>query len=237
MTMEPAARWSQRPSAFRGTFHAKPAGHAHDPAAAVDPIDAPVIMSAPILIVIMGVRLGLETFSRVAELWFPGYILLSFVLILTLFPTIDLNKIQPIFDQGFKPILRGTVACIALPFMELQTKKAPPGERAPCSHIKPVLGIGITSAGSAVAAFQRMTCRSRSKPQSDFPSAPPEVAVQLHEAAEESSISFDLLLSVSIYYFSSSVISAFRLVIWSHVDPRGRTRPKTGPWSTWNPYC
>jgi len=72
-----------------------------------------------LLIVIMGVRLGLETFSRVAELWFPGYIMLSFVLIFTLVPTIDLNKIQPIFDQGFKPILRGTIACIALPFMEL----------------------------------------------------------------------------------------------------------------------
>jgi hypothetical protein len=48
--------------------------------------------------------------------------------------------------------------------------------------------------------------------QSDFALAPPEVAVQLHEAGEESSISFDLLLSVSIYYFSGFVTSGFRFV-------------------------
>jgi hypothetical protein len=48
--------------------------------------------------------------------------------------------------------------------------------------------------------------------QSDFASAPPEVAVQLHEGGEESSISFDLLLSVSIYYFSDFVTSGFRFV-------------------------
>ena len=53
--MEPAARSSQRPSAFRGTFHAKPAGHAQDLAAVADLIHACAVMSAPILIVIMGV--------------------------------------------------------------------------------------------------------------------------------------------------------------------------------------
>jgi hypothetical protein len=68
--------------------------------------------------------------------------------------------------------------------------------------------------------------------QSDFASAPPEVAVQLHEGGEESSICFDLLLSVSIYYFSGFVTSGFRFVFESHVDLCGRIRPKTGPWST-----
>jgi hypothetical protein len=51
------------------------------------------------------------------------------------------------------------------------------------------------------------------KTESDFALAPPEVAVQLHEAGEESSICFDLLLSVSIYYFSGLVTSGFRFVI------------------------
>jgi hypothetical protein len=51
------------------------------------------------------------------------------------------------------------------------------------------------------------------KTESDFAFTPPEVAVQLHEAGEESSISFDILLSVSIYYFSGLVTSGFRFVI------------------------
>jgi hypothetical protein len=53
------------------------------------------------------------------------------------------------------------------------------------------------------------------KIEGDFALAPPEVAVQLHEAGEESSICFDLLLSVSIYYFSGLFTSGFRLVISS----------------------
>jgi hypothetical protein len=77
------------------------------------------------------------------------------------------------------------------------------------------LNRSVTSARTALEP--RNIARTRKNPDGKdrkrFRIGPPEVAVQLHEAREESSISFDLLLSVSIYYFSSLFTSGFRFVI------------------------
>lgn len=81
------------------------------------PIEAILILV--FLLVIMGVRYGLETFSRVAEIFFPWFILLFLVLAISLVPSIDPHKILPTLENGVKPVLRGAVACIAFPFMEL----------------------------------------------------------------------------------------------------------------------
>jgi len=72
-----------------------------------------------LLLIIMGVRLGLETFTRVAELFFPWFFLFFVVFTLSFIPDIDPHKIQPVFDQGIKPVLRGSIACVAFPFMDL----------------------------------------------------------------------------------------------------------------------
>lgn len=81
------------------------------------PIEAIIILV--LLLIIMGVRLGLESFTRVAELLFPWILLLFITLAVSLIPVIDPQKIQPLFDNGIKPILRGSIACAAFPFMEL----------------------------------------------------------------------------------------------------------------------
>jgi len=88
-----------------------------------------------VFIMVMGVRYGLETFARAAEIFFPwilGFILfLSFALV----PEIDLQRMEPILERGIKPILQASFPMLGLPFLELvvflmilpaiqQTKKA-----------------------------------------------------------------------------------------------------------------
>jgi len=72
-----------------------------------------------LLLVIVAVYLGLETFTRAGEIVFPWVLILFLLLILSLLNEIDMKKIMPILDNGWKPVLRGSLACIAYPFMEL----------------------------------------------------------------------------------------------------------------------
>src|SRR5690606_4390185 len=66
------------------------------------PIEAIFILL--LLLVIVGVRLGLETISRVAEIFFPWFILLFVILVASLIPAINIHNVQPVFEYGFKPI-------------------------------------------------------------------------------------------------------------------------------------
>jgi len=83
--------------------------------------DTPVeaIFVLLILLVIMGVRLGLETIARVSEIFFPWFILLFGVLVFSLLPNINIHNIQPVFDNGFKPVIQGAITCATFPFLEL----------------------------------------------------------------------------------------------------------------------
>jgi len=72
-----------------------------------------------LLLVIMAVYLGLETFTRAGEIVFPWVLILFLLLILSLLNEADMHKIMPVLDNGLKPVLRGSLACIAYPFMEL----------------------------------------------------------------------------------------------------------------------
>ncbi|MGC4378338.1 endospore germination permease [Fictibacillus sp. Mic-4] len=69
-------------------------------------------------IVVMAAILGLEVIARSAELFFPIFLTLFFVLIVCLTPQIELQNLQPIFEGGMKPILRGSFATTAFPFIE-----------------------------------------------------------------------------------------------------------------------
>ncbi|OIK08424.1 spore gernimation protein [Bacillus sp. MUM 116] len=63
-------------------------------------------------ILIMGIRLGLETLARSAELLFPVFILLLLLLVLSILVTPDLWKvenIQPMFHSGVKPMIRAVL--------------------------------------------------------------------------------------------------------------------------------
>jgi spore germination protein KB len=72
-----------------------------------------------LLIVIMAVRLGLEIFSRAAEIFFPWVLLFSFIILVFIAPQIDFINLQPIIGDGVKPILRASIPFIGSPLLEL----------------------------------------------------------------------------------------------------------------------
>ncbi|WP_169525177.1 GerAB/ArcD/ProY family transporter [Pseudalkalibacillus hwajinpoensis] len=78
-----------------------------------------VIFAVFLVVIIMGARLGIETIARACEIFFPWVFGLLFILVVLLLPEIKVENIQPVFDGGFKPILRATLPFIGLPFLEL----------------------------------------------------------------------------------------------------------------------
>lgn len=60
-----------------------------------------------VAIVVIGTRLGLETFSRAGEILYPWVIGLFLILVFFAAKDIDFQNLQPSFEYGFKPILRG----------------------------------------------------------------------------------------------------------------------------------
>ena len=70
------------------------------------PIEAIIILFACILI--MGIRLGLETLARSAELLFPIFVFLFIILVVSiLLPPVQykFENIQPVFEAGIKPMI------------------------------------------------------------------------------------------------------------------------------------
>lgn len=61
------------------------------------------------LIVIMGVRLGLEVLSRSAEILFSCFLFLTFILLFCAAPEINVHYIQPVLETGMKPLIRATL--------------------------------------------------------------------------------------------------------------------------------
>ncbi len=72
-----------------------------------------------LIIVLMGTRLGLETLARSAEFFFPWFIVLFLLLVIFISPQIELEKIQPILEEGINPVLRSSLLIIGFPFLEL----------------------------------------------------------------------------------------------------------------------
>ncbi|WP_231956235.1 GerAB/ArcD/ProY family transporter [Aneurinibacillus soli] len=72
-----------------------------------------------VIIVIMGVRLGLETLAGAAGIFLPWFILLLVILTLFLIPEIDIKKIQPVFEEGIKPIIHSALLFMGFPFFEI----------------------------------------------------------------------------------------------------------------------
>ncbi len=62
-----------------------------------------------VIVMVMGVRLGLETLARSGEILYPWVIGIFVILILFLTPNIDVGKIQPIFEHGIKINLLGAL--------------------------------------------------------------------------------------------------------------------------------
>ncbi|MGG3805546.1 GerAB/ArcD/ProY family transporter [Metabacillus fastidiosus] len=80
------------------------------------PVEAVYILLT--FIVVIGIRYGLETVIRSAELLFPWFIFLFIILVALIAPQIEVENIQPVFDIQLKPMIRAILlftGVVALP--------------------------------------------------------------------------------------------------------------------------
>lgn len=71
------------------------------------------------IIIIMGVRLGLETIARSAEIFILVFFVLFFFLVLFISPEVKFENVQPVFEAGTKTIIQST-----FPFIEVTSVNA-----------------------------------------------------------------------------------------------------------------
>lgn len=72
-----------------------------------------------IIIVIMGVRYGLEPFSRAFEIFFPFILLLFIIFIISIFPMFQFQQLQPILGNGMKPVIGTAIKSLGTPYLQL----------------------------------------------------------------------------------------------------------------------
>jgi spore germination protein KB len=72
-----------------------------------------------LMVVLYGVKLGLETFTRTTELFLPWIVILFVVLFITLLPQVEFNNILPVLENGIRPVLRSSISLLVFPFLEL----------------------------------------------------------------------------------------------------------------------
>ncbi|WP_135550079.1 GerAB/ArcD/ProY family transporter [Paenibacillus cymbidii] len=68
-------------------------------------------------IVVMSVKLGLETLARAGELFFPWIMLLVIVMVLLVTPQIKVTNLQPVLEEGFLPLVKAAIPFISFPFL------------------------------------------------------------------------------------------------------------------------
>lgn len=78
------------------------------------PINAILILF--LSIVIIGIKIGVEPFTRTAEIIFPWVVLLFLILFLAVSPNINPENIQPMLENGIKPVLLGALPLIGYHF-------------------------------------------------------------------------------------------------------------------------
>lgn len=60
-------------------------------------------------IVVMGVRLGLETFARTAEILIVVFFVIFFILVVFISPEMKFENIQPVYEMGTKKIVQSSI--------------------------------------------------------------------------------------------------------------------------------
>ncbi|MCT8139426.1 endospore germination permease [Anaerobacillus sp. CMMVII] len=70
-------------------------------------------------IIVTGAYLGIETLGRSGEVILPTLLVLLALQFLFLFPELDIDNIKPIYENGFNPIMRGTISNIGIPYLQL----------------------------------------------------------------------------------------------------------------------
>lgn len=77
-----------------------------------------VINSAILLLSAIVVKKGLEVIARVNELTLPFLIILIFVLTALSMPETDIRRLEPVLENGIKPVIAGALPAIGFPFAE-----------------------------------------------------------------------------------------------------------------------
>lgn len=80
------------------------------------PMEAVIFLM--LVAVYAAVRSGLTAIGRSAEIMFFVIPVLYLLVTFTLLPTTHLNKLQPVFENGWKPIVHGAVPMLAFPYAE-----------------------------------------------------------------------------------------------------------------------
>jgi spore germination protein KB len=79
--------------------------------------ETPIIffMGCLMIVVIIATRKGIVVIARGAEVYFPWVVLLLTMIVLMLLPNVELQKVEPVLENGLMPVLKGTI-----PFVSLQ---------------------------------------------------------------------------------------------------------------------
>ncbi|MBD2867351.1 GerAB/ArcD/ProY family transporter [Paenibacillus arenilitoris] len=72
-----------------------------------------------LLVIITGIRSGIETFARTAEIFFPWMIFFFLIMVFLLPAKFDIHHITPILGYGIKPVIKASLPMISTPYMEL----------------------------------------------------------------------------------------------------------------------
>ncbi|WP_318503547.1 endospore germination permease [Bacillus sp. T3] len=72
-----------------------------------------------LIIMIMAVRLGLEPFSRAAEMLFPHIVFFILLFFFFLLPQVKGENMTPVLEHGLEPVLFGTYKIIGIPYLNL----------------------------------------------------------------------------------------------------------------------
>lgn len=72
-----------------------------------------------LLVIIMGIRNGLETFTRTAEIFFPWTIFFFLIMVVLLPPKFEYQNITPVLGYGITPVINASIPLISTPYMEL----------------------------------------------------------------------------------------------------------------------
>ncbi len=68
---------------------------------------------------IYGVKLGLETLSRLLEFLLPIFIVIYCSLFLMVFPKLDFTRLLPLLPDGIKPVIAGAIPNMNFPYAQL----------------------------------------------------------------------------------------------------------------------
>ena len=77
-----------------------------------------VINTLIVFLVVISVKSGLEVFARVNMVIVPPLLFFLVVLNIMAIPDIELKRLLPVMENGFKPVFRGALSPIGFPFAE-----------------------------------------------------------------------------------------------------------------------